>query len=146
MQDLKDAAYGCWKLLHVGHSAVPQPELFKPEVRRLGDLRFKATWEKAYCYFKARALEMCCLNAYELITVQFNLRFTENDPKAYLLPQALDEFLGMPEGLELIKTGLEQIFGPGSTTQDREDAKPFFEMVAGEPITGGRITIDYSHG
>lgn len=127
-QDLKKQVYEAWKDLSVFNGAVVQAENFKPEVRQIGDLRYKRTWEAAYCRFSARNMVDSCLDAFTLITIQFNPDWWEPE-LLHLLPQCLDEFLALPEGLDLIKLGLEQLLGDYTTTQDKESAHEFFEMA-----------------
>ena len=128
MQDLKKRVYRAWEHLSLFNDAIVQPENFKAEVRQIGDLRYKRTWEAAYCQFSARNMMDSCLDAFTLITVQFNPDWWEEDLR-HLLPQCLDEFLALPEGLDAIRQGLEQLLGDYTTTQDKESAHGFFEMA-----------------
>ena len=128
MQDLKKRVYETWKNLSVFNGAVVQAENFKAEVRQIGDLRYKRTWEAAYCQFSARNMMDSCLDAFTLITIRFNPSWWEPELR-YLLPRCLDEFLALPEGIDAIKQGLEQLLGDYTTTQEKESAHEFFEMA-----------------
>lgn len=44
LAELKQRVYESWECLSSYNSAVIQPENFKLEVRRYGDLRCKTTW------------------------------------------------------------------------------------------------------
>lgn len=60
IQALKVEVERVWLMLHKSTMAEPQPESFKPEVRRLfGDLRFKHTWERAYAHFFVQWVIAC---------------------------------------------------------------------------------------
>ena len=104
-----------------------QPENFKPEIRQYGDLRRKSTWVKALCQFCALNHFECLLDAYELITIRFN--FFPNDPRYPYRHQIFEAFLTIPGALDLLKTGLEQLFSSDFTTEEREAARGFFAMV-----------------
>ena len=127
LAELKKQVYLYWQDRHEICRSVVQPENFKAEIRQYGDLRRKATWIKAYCMFRAINTRDCCLDAYELITIQFNI-FPE-DPEYPYRHQIFDEFLALPDALELLKTGLEDLFSSDFTTEEREEAHEFFEMV-----------------
>lgn len=130
MQSLKDATYRAWENLSRYNGAVVQPQTFKPEMRRYGDLRCKATWERAYCDFVARNIADSCLDAYELITIQFNYA---PDHQGYSLRhQVFDAFMALPEGPELIKMGLEQLFGD-LPPETKAEAHGFFRLVQEHP-------------
>ncbi|MGB3493875.1 MAG: hypothetical protein WBA57_14190 [Elainellaceae cyanobacterium] len=130
MQQLKDATYRAWENLSRFNGAVVQPQTFKPEMRCFGDLRYKATWEKAYCNFAARNKADACLDAYELITVQFNYAL---DHSAYdLRHQIFDAFMALPEGADLLKTGLDQLLGD-FTAETKAEAHGFYRLVQEHP-------------
>jgi hypothetical protein len=108
--------------------ALVQPENFKPDIRKeFGDLRRRDTWEKAYSRYKALNSQIGLLDAHRLILFDFNFT-TDRDDYEYR-HQIFDEWLALPDGLDLIKLGLEQIFSVDFTPREREDAHGFFELV-----------------
>lgn len=131
LSELKKAVYEHWELRCFANDAIVQPENFKPEIRQYGDLRRKSTWVKALCQFCALNHFECLLDAYELITVRFN--FAPDDPRYPYRHQIFEAFLTIPGALDLLKTGLEQLFSSDCTTEEREAARGFFAMVEEQP-------------
>lgn len=129
LQQLKQKVYEAWEFLSGYRGSLIQPENFKPEVRGFGDLRRKDTWIKALVRFEALNAAHDCLDASSLILITLN--FTPERWDYEYRHQIFDEFLMIPEGLELIKTGLEQLFSTDFTLQEREEANGFFELVSG---------------
>ena len=139
LHTLKTETYESWKRLSAYNSAIVQPEHFKPEVRSFGDLRCKSTWENAYCAFTARNISDSCLDAYELITIQFN--YSPEAADYVLRHQIFEAFLALPHGLELIKAGLEQLFSSDFTPQEREEADGFFKLVQEKQAGTGSLPV-----
>ena len=131
---LKQETYKCWQRLSTFNGAVVQPENFRTEVRNFGDLRCKDTWKRAYCSFMARNIDDSCLDACNLILIQFNYQPSDWDYE--LRHEIFSEFLVLPRGLELLKTGLEQLFSTEFTPEERKEAHGFFKL-AGEQSTRG---------
>lgn len=131
MKELKQEVYESWKDLSAFNRALVQPEHFKPEVRKFGDLRYKKTWEAAYCTFTGRNMMDSCLDAFTLITIQFNPEWWQEGLRHLLMP-TLDEFLKLPEGLKAIKQAFEQLVGDYTTSRDKENAHGFFRLVQEE--------------
>ena len=125
MQELKTVTYQAWENRSRYHSAVVQPEYFEPEISTYGDIADRETWEKAYSVFQALNIEESCLDAQELITIQFN--YSSDHDHFELRCRVFDEFIALPDGLDLIKAGLEELFGNGCTPEERTDG--FFAMV-----------------
>ncbi|MEB3355957.1 MAG: hypothetical protein VKK04_04470 [Synechococcales bacterium] len=137
MQDLKQATYRAWESVSRYNRAVVQPENFQREVKaRFGDRRCKATWVKALAYFEAQASYDACLDAYMLVLHTFN--FTPERWDYEYRHEILDAFLMMPEGLELIRAGLEQLFSSDFTQEERAEANGFFELVEERGGESGR--------
>ena len=136
LAELKERTYRQWEFFHSVNRAVIQPKDFKAEIRQYGDLRRKSTWVKALCYFEALNINYCCLDAYELITIQLNL-FPGDEMYPYR-HQLFEEFLATPDALEMLKTGFEQLFSSDFTQEEREEAHGFFAMVE-EQSAGRRI-------
>ncbi|HAG81634.1 MAG TPA: hypothetical protein DCL61_10805 [Cyanobacteria bacterium UBA12227] len=67
------------------------------------------------------------LDAYDLLLYTFN--FTPDCWDYEYRHQIFDEFLMLPEALEIIKTGLEQLFSIDFTQEQRESAHGFFELL-----------------
>jgi hypothetical protein len=128
LAQLKRQVYNCWENLSTFNGAIAQPDNFKAEVRAFGDLRRQSTWESAYCSFWAKNLGDCWgCPAYEFIITFFN--FQPEQWNYYLRHQIFDEFLAIPGSIEVIKTGLEQLFSEDFTPQEREEVNVFFRWV-----------------
>jgi hypothetical protein len=108
LKQLKSYVYEAWVRLHSFNGAVVQPENFKSEVRRYGDLRKKSTWEKAVAAFRAQNFFDSNLDNYNLIIWQFHFYPERWDYE--FRHQILEEFITIPQGLQCIVNGLEQIF------------------------------------
>ena len=134
LAELKERVYERWKRLSTFNRALVQPENFKPEVRAFGDLRRKDTWKKAYCSFMARNIDDSCLDAYNLILIQFNYQPSSWDYE--LRHEVFSEFLALPEGMELLKTGLEQLFSTDFTPHQRKEADGFFKLASEQSQRG----------
>ncbi|HEY9658128.1 MAG TPA: hypothetical protein V6C65_06725 [Allocoleopsis sp.] len=137
--ELKKRVFEQWQRHCWFNQAVIQPELFKSEVRsQFGDLRRKATWEAALCRYLALNAEIGLLDAYTLITRTFNYT-----PDRWDYPYRLvvfEEFLTLPDSVELLRTGLEQLFSADFTPQERREANGFFELV--QRTTGRELGRD----
>lgn len=127
LSELKEKVYEHWEFRYQIRRAIIQPENFKPEIRQYGDLRRKTTWVKALCRLESLNIFESCLDAYELITIQFNI--SPSDPEHPYRHQIFEEFLAIPEALDLLKAGFEDLFSSDFTTEEREEAREFFEMV-----------------
>ena len=138
LKALKDQVFYEWTRLHEFEKAIVQPADFKLEVRkRFGDLRFKATWEKALCSFRALNLQFGYLDSYELLTIHLN--FQPKDALYEYRYSILEEFLQLPDAVELLRSGLEQLFSADFTPQEREQASGFFRLVEGESRHSGSL-------
>lgn len=129
LTELKSETYRLWQDYTRWYGkAVIQPELFTPEIRQqFGDLRKRATWEAAYCRYEALCAQIGLLDAHRLILLDFN--FTNDRPDYGYRHRIFEEWLSLPDGLDLIKLGLEQLFSSDFTPQEREEASGFFELV-----------------
>jgi len=136
LPELKVRVYESWKSLNTFKGVLAQPDNFKPEVRSFGDLRRKATWIKALARFQAVNSYKACLDAYGLILNDFN--FTPARWDYEFRYEILDEFLMIPDGMDLIRLGLEQLLSSTFTPEEREEAHGFFAMVSG---SAGRIRL-----
>jgi hypothetical protein len=126
LDELKERVYSAWEALSTYNSALVQPENFKKEVSAFGDLRFKATWQKAYAAFLARNIFDSNSDNRTLITVQ--LYFSPSRWDWELRQEILDQFLAIPEGVDCIINGLEQIFSYPSNQEEQEKAYGVFEL------------------
>jgi hypothetical protein len=135
---LKAITHSLWLELAEFNDAIPQPNGFNREVRALfGDLRCRATWEAALVRFYAQMANLCCLDAWYVIV--FHLNFNADSPYYPYRHAIFEEFLTYANSLDLIKTGLEQIFNSSDfTPQERQEAQHngFFAMVH-EQSAGG---------
>lgn len=128
LAELKEKTFEQWKRHCWFKQVVIQPELFKQEIRsQFGDLRKRSTWESALCRFKALNSQIGLVDAYTLITSTFNYNPDRWDYDYRY--RIFEEFLTLPDSIELIKIGLEQLFSSDFTTQERQEANGFFELV-----------------
>ncbi|NEP19967.1 MAG: hypothetical protein F6J97_24280 [Leptolyngbya sp. SIO4C1] len=131
LPELKQQTYRMWRDLLAANDAVVQPEQFKPEVRSMGDLRCKSTWQRALARFTALFYIDTCLEAWSLITCQLN--FEEATWHYDIRHLIIDEFLRHPDGPDLICAGLEQLFSTDFTPQEQQQGYGFFRLVAEQP-------------
>jgi len=128
LPELKQKVYQSWLSLASFKGQVLNPDAFKPEVRKFGDLRRKATWVNALARFEATFAHRSCLDASSLVLYSFN--FTSDRWDYEYRNQIFEEFLLYGDSLDLIKLGLEQIYQHPYTEDDRREAHGFFELVA----------------
>jgi hypothetical protein len=129
LKELKTKVFSLWADYTRWYGkAIAPVEAFKPEIRsQFGDLRKRSTWEAAYCRYSAMVSQIGLLDAYRLILNDFNFTPTREDYQ--YRHRIFDEWLMLPDGLDLIKLGLEQLFSTDFTPQEREHAHGFFELV-----------------
>lgn len=143
LQELKARTRELWDYSHKSHGAIAIPNQFKPELRHFGDLRCKATWEKAYCHFYARQIHDCCLDAF---TVPLSLSLAEEDWRYPYREVIFDEFMKLPGGLELLREGLEQLFIDPDycTPEEREEGYGVLGLVQRQAGGGvGRLSDEF---
>lgn len=117
---LRHYVYQEWQDLCQSESVVLQPDTFKPEIRqRFGDLRRKATWEQALSWFAATRFYRNCLDAWALLTHEFN--FSPKHPYYDYRHRIFESFIAYEDGLDLIKLGLEQLLQSSTSTFTREE-------------------------
>jgi hypothetical protein len=129
LQDLKARVLDQWEFSHECNSALPAED-FKSAIRKYGDLRKKATWVKAYATLKATNTYDSCLDAYKIITISFNSEWWAAETREYLT-EVFDAFLTIPGAIDLIRTGLEQLFSDYCTPDEREHTDGFLKLVQG---------------
>ncbi|MEP1079483.1 hypothetical protein NDI52_29170 [Leptolyngbya sp. PL-A3] len=125
---LKIQVYRLWKnYLTYYESVLVLPDQFKVDIRKeFGDLRRHSTWEKAFCRYSALHSRIGLLDADRLIRIDFNFTPDRND---YIYRhQIFDEWLSLPEGPDLIKTGLE-ILSRKYTQEPREKLSGFLKLI-----------------
>ena len=140
LQELKEQVRYIWDCVNKWHGVVLQPENFDKEMKTFGDRRYKATWVKALCKFQAMLAMEGCLDSWALLTITFDFRPDRWD---YEYRHGIfDEFLKYPEALEIIRTGLEDIFHKDFDVQEREKADGFFRLL--EEREGSAGTLGFS--
>ncbi|HBB35047.1 MAG TPA: hypothetical protein DDZ80_27250 [Cyanobacteria bacterium UBA8803] len=127
LAQLKQKVYEAWEFLNTYKGRVLQPENFKLEMLSFGDLRRKDTWVSALARFEALNAYHNCLDAYMLILNDFN--FTRDRWDYEYRHQILDEFLMIPDALDLLELGLEQLLKEPFAPENRREASGFFELV-----------------
>jgi hypothetical protein len=136
LPELKEHVWNAWKHFNDASGVLTQSESYVRDVKCFGDRRYKSTWIKALAQFTAQASYESCLDAYMLVLNSFN--FTPERWDYEYRHEILDAFLMYPDGLELIRTGLEQLFSSDFTPQEQEDAHGFFELVEERSEQSGR--------
>lgn len=141
-QELKAATRTVWDYTHTLHGAIALPENFKPEMRLFGDLRRKSTWIQAYCTLYALEIHDCVLDAY---IVPLRLSIKEEDWRYPYRNPIFDEFMKLPESLDLLRLGLEQLYIDPDycTPEEREDGHGVLKLVQ-EQSTGQRLIFRLS--
>lgn len=126
LPELKHRTEEAWKDLHEAYGALATGAC-KDEVRaNFGDLRRRDTWIRALASFEARFHHAACLDAWSLITHSFNLTPDRWDYE--IRHEFFEAFLQLPDGLELLKMGLEQLFA--NFTAEERECNGFLELVA----------------
>ncbi|MBE9070356.1 hypothetical protein IQ260_27305 [Leptolyngbya cf. ectocarpi LEGE 11479] len=139
LPELKQKVWKAWSFLNEWKGQVLQPENYTSEIKRFGDRRYKKTWVKALAYFKAVSAYENCLDAYMLILHTFN--FTPDRWDYEYRHEILDAFLMYPDGMEIIKQGLEQLFSKDFSPQEREEADGFYSLVEEREEDVGTVRI-----
>ncbi|NEQ51433.1 MAG: hypothetical protein F6K11_15045 [Leptolyngbya sp. SIO3F4] len=134
LPELKKRVWNAWTRFNQASGVVTQPKNYVHDVKQFGDRRYKVTWIKALAHFSAQASYESCLDAYMLVLNSFN--FTPDRWDYEYRHEILDAFLMYPNGLELIKTGLEQLLE--LTPQEQDEAHGFFELVEERGTQPGR--------
>lgn len=139
LPELKKKVWALWTKLNSWKGELTSsPESFVAEMKRIGDRRYKQTWITALCRFEAMLSYEACLDSWALLTISFN--FTPDRWDYEYRHQILDEFLMYPDGLEIIRTGLEQLYS-NDYAEERENADGFFRLVAEREGRDRRIGV-----
>lgn len=142
LPELKKRVRRTWNILNEWNGVVLLPEQFDQEMKTFGDRRYKKTWIKALCKFQAMFAYAGCLDSWMLLTKTFAFRPERWDYE--YRHQIFDEFLMYPEAVEIIKTGLEDIFNKDFDVQERAGADGFFRLL--EEREGADRTIGVTTG
>lgn len=117
LQELKEETLGWWRHITEMRSFEPIVADFKTDVRKFGDLRYKSTWIKAHgAYFVEGVMQS--MEGWNGIR---DCLWCDHPSTKEYFDDILEAFLQHPDGLEFLRTGLEQLYalnGPG----DREIA------------------------
>ena len=145
IQQLKKRVWKVWTTINsYCGELTSSPDDYVREIKEFGDRRYKKTWEAAYARLSAIAIHRGTLDAYSLIL--YTLNFTPEHPDYDYRDQILDEFMMIPDALDLIKMGLEQIFTSSDFTADEQreaSHNGFFELLAGrkDQLRGTSIPV-----
>jgi hypothetical protein len=131
LKTLKQIVWQTWHQHHKLERAIAVPETFKPEMRRYGDLRRRATWEAAYAALQAAIIDNPVLEPGMAIQIYFTQ--PEEPQLVEYNDQVLSAYLQFPHALEAIRDGLEQLFYQPCDPEDREDAIAFIQRLRGLP-------------
>jgi hypothetical protein len=129
---LKVKTYETWQLLYevqgayVRVSTPVQDAVFKQEVRGYGDLRRKATWERAFTSLLAKLLYNYNDDSWTLILLHF-LHFPKKEGFTDLTPLLIEQFLMFPYGFDCILKGLQEIvrYGTAGYSTSMSELKAF---------------------
>jgi hypothetical protein len=150
LKGLKERAFETWYMLNGWLEEVYSGKAdiaalfvqFKNEVRsQFGDLRYKATWERAWAKIEMDALWAGFDNN------EFLVQFLAGAYKGgwgHLLPLVLDEFLKDEISLSCVKDGFERIVQMSPSGEFTEERKLFHavqEALARQESTGRRLPI-----
>lgn len=137
MDELKIRVHESWKRYLWFEEAISQPDSFKADIRKeFGDLRYKETWESALARYRGLNAQIGLLDASSLILNALN--FTPERWDYEYRHSIFDEFMMLPDGLDLIRVGLEELYSATYTPQEREKADGFFRLVQ-EQSSNGRL-------
>ena len=142
LQLLKKMVRRRWESLHSFQGKLLATEAaYVSDIKSFGDRRYKATWEAAYCRLRAQNIYEGTLDSYAFITHAFNAQPEDRDYE--YRDRIFEEFLLYPDGLDLIKQGLEQIFATSPDEQTEIRSNGFFELLARREIElrGTGVTV-----
>jgi hypothetical protein len=135
LNDLKRLTYETWEFMHRMQDAIAVSE-FQAEVRRCGDRRCKATWEKAYAQFQAIVMDNRATESRFMLQWFF---VRPEDPEIIEYNDLLLEtYLQLPDAIERIKIGLEDLYWQPTESEDQADAIAFIKRLSGLPQLPGR--------
>ncbi|MEM9809366.1 MAG: hypothetical protein AAF959_29300 [Cyanobacteria bacterium P01_D01_bin.56] len=137
LPEIKKKVRNIWNTLNEWDGVVLQPEQFDREIKTFGDRRYKETWVNALCRYKAMLAIEGCLDSWMLLTSTFDFQPDHWDYE--YRHRIFDEFLMYPEAVEIIKTGLEDIFNKDFDVQEREKADGFFKLLGEREGSAGTI-------
>jgi hypothetical protein len=128
LQEIKQRTRHEWETLISWQGVVvEQPGEYEREIKKFGDRRCRTTWIVALARLVATNLNRGCLDAEDLITMHLNFKPGQWDYE--IREKIFDEFLSFPDGLELIRTGLENLVEQGVAHQYKEEADGIFELL-----------------
>lgn len=144
IQRLKDEVFSIWEAVNEVTDSLPVTS-FKQEIRsQYGDLRQLNTWRQAFGVLQAKLYVICHADDGQfMIEVQI-IKASQREGWRDLVATTIEQLCAIPEGLQALKDGLEEIYqhGPGyRTTQD--DLKELFGNVAlpGTPGAASRTIV-----
>ena len=141
LAELKQEVRYTWECIQETYADTCDPEAFRPEIRQYGDLRRKATWEKAFVYLYTALFHRCAgIEAYWYITDFFNL--TPGEPFYEYRHELFDAFLQYSDGLDRIKLGLEQLYS--LTAEQRGNIDGFRQLVQEQCERGNGLPVGFA--
>ncbi|MEM9805785.1 MAG: hypothetical protein AAF959_10940 [Cyanobacteria bacterium P01_D01_bin.56] len=140
LPELKRRTYTYWQELLAANDVVPDLAQFKPEVRTIGDMRYKRTWQRALARFMALVYIDTCLEAWQLIVHELNFTKARWDYDLRFL--ILEEMVQHPDGLALLQAGLNQLYAPDIQHDAAHHEQRLSLLVGQQPQQGAcRHTI-----
>jgi hypothetical protein len=128
LQEIKQRTRHEWERLSSWRGVVvEQPGDYEKAIKNFGDRRCRDTWITALANLYALSLVESCLDGWELITLYLN--FKHSHWTYEIREQIFDQFVSLPEGMDFIKAGLEQLVEQGVASQYKEEADGIFELL-----------------
>ena len=129
LAELKRRTWRQWEKSHSWKGQLTSsPDSYVADIKFFGDLRYKATWERALAKYIAQRAYEGCLDSWMLPLYMLN--FQPSDWEHEFRYQILDEFLLYPDGLYLIKQGIEDVFQQDLTNEEEKRLDGFFGFLA----------------
>ncbi|WP_346294136.1 hypothetical protein [Sphaerothrix gracilis] len=101
---------------------------------RFGDLRCRSTWKNAAIWLHAQAIAQGYLEAYEIVTFMVSADYDpSNLIRQHYGQQVVEAIMTFPEILEMIRSGLEQIYRD-EYTEERQLVEQF--IAQGNQLPG----------
>lgn len=156
--DLRQAAYASWELLcgvkgvHIGApptDELPEAEaerlpwtnpIFKAEIRRrYGDTRLRRTWEEAAIDLTAHQVVYSYLEPYQIVGYMASPDYMQCEIREHYGEQVVERIWQFPETAEIVRAGLNQVYGETAQPTAPDIAQAFLTRIAGSPSESQRL-------
>lgn len=114
---------------------------FKDAIReQYGDLRYRATWEKAAIDLTAHRISQCYLEPHQIVGYLTSSDYLHCAIRKYYGERLIEAVLQFPEILEMLQDGLEHLYHVSNNTADRELALMFTHKIARRLFPRSQVT------